>query len=207
MTTKKLTLTLSAAAAIGVLAAGGAAAFATVPTSGPEVKPAAATAPAPAADPVDAKIAKECVQADQHVPDPASWRPAARLDVDAQHGFLAIRNDKLAAVCVIENGHGTGIMGGVGTNHNYGKLTDRRPFDYLDAMNYPDGQTVQFGIATGDVAKVSLIGPDGSATPTVLKDGTFIAKTKFGEDSNQPTTNHVRATLANGSVVDGPFRA
>jgi len=93
----------------------------------------------------------------------------------------------------------------VSTRHTYTNLTAARPFDYLDSWN-EQTESVHFGIATGDVAKVSLVGPDGAQTPTVLTDGTFIAKTKVAEDSNQSTSNQVRATLSNGQVVTGPFR-
>ncbi|QUQ68658.1 hypothetical protein [Kutzneria sp. CA-103260] len=204
MTTKKLTLTLSVAAAAVAIAAGSAVAFAAIPSSAPTVNVAAGAADDHATG--DALIAKECVRNTQGIPNPASWRAGARYDLSAQLGFLVIRNDKQAAVCVIENGKAGSVMGGdVSTRHTYTNLTSARPFDYLSSWN-TDNESVHFGIATDNVAKVALVGPDGSQTPTVLKDGTFIAKTKFAEDSNQSTSNHVRATLDNGQVVTGPFR-
>ncbi|GAA3435956.1 hypothetical protein [Kutzneria kofuensis] len=200
MNTKKLTLSLAATAALGVLAVGGAVAFAAVPNTTVQAAGPQTVATG------DAKIAKECVAAGQDVPDPAGWRPGARIDVDAQHGFLVIRDDKNAAVCVIENGKGTGIMGGdIDSRHAYGNLTAARPFDYLSSMNYTT-ESIHFGIATKDVTGVSLVGPDHSVAAGIVKDGTFIVKTKFAEDSNQHTTNHVRATLGNGQVIAGPFR-
>ncbi|MFC0437115.1 hypothetical protein [Kutzneria buriramensis] len=200
MTTTKLTMALSAAAAIGLLAAGSGIALAADPGTGTTI---AATG--------DAKTAQECVQADGHVPDPTTWRPAARITVDARHGFLVIRNDKLAAICTVEDGHGTGIMGGVETRHVYGKLTAARPFDYLSSMNYLADKThpaesIHFGITTADVKSVSLVGPDKSVRDADVKDGTFVVRTPFGEDSDQATTNHVRVTLTNGQVITGPFR-
>jgi hypothetical protein len=194
MTTKKLTMALSAAAAIGLLAAGSGIALAANPVASTAV---AATG--------DAKTAQECVQADGTVPDPATWRPAAKITVDAHHGFLVIRNDKQAAICIVHDGHGTGIMGGVETRHVYGNLTAARPFDYLSSMNYP-GESIHFGITTGDVKSVSLVGPDNSVRAADVKDGAFVVRTPFAEDSNQPTTNHVRVTLTNGRTVTGPFR-
>lgn len=194
MTTKKLTMALSAAAAIGLLAAGSGIALASNSSTSTTI---AATG--------DAKTAQECLRADGTVPDPAAWRPAAKITVDAHHGFLAIRNDRQAAVCVVEDGHGTGILGGVGTQHGYGKLTAARPFDYLSSMNYP-GESIHFGIAAADVTSVSLVGPDNVVHKATVKDGTFIVRTPFAEDSNQPTTNHVRVTLTNGRTVTGPFR-
>jgi len=202
MTTKKLTLTLSVAAAAVALAAGGAVAFAAIPSTTVNVAAGAGDAHATG----DALVAKECVQNTQGLPEPASWRPGARYDLSAELGFLVIRNDKNAAVCVIEKGKAAGVMGGeVSTRHTYTNLTAARPFDYLDSWN-DQNESVHFGIATGDVAKVALVGPDGAQTPTVLKDGTFIAKTKVAEDSNQSTSNQVRAILGNGQVVTGPFR-
>jgi len=103
------------------------------------------------------------------------------------------------------DGHGTGIMGGVETRHVYGNLTAARPFDYLSSMNYP-GESIHFGITTGDVKSVSLVGPDNSVRAADVKDGAFVVRTPFAEDSNQPTTNHVRVTLTNGRTVTGPFR-
>ena len=207
MKNKKLTLSLSIAAAAAVIAVGGAVAFASVPGASPAaVGSQGSTQVAPPwAKSGDGKIAWDCVQAG-HVAEPASWRPGARIDIDAATGFLVIRNDKSAAVCVIENGKGVGIMGGdVSTTHVYGKLTAARPFDYLSSMNY-EHESVHFGIASKDVTAVSLVAPDKTVTPATLKDGTFIAKVKDGEDSSAPTTNHVRATLSTGKVIEGPFR-
>jgi hypothetical protein len=197
MTTKKLTLTLAATAAIGALAVGGAVAFAAVPgtTTGAQATQAATG---------DAKIMLECLAAGE-VANPGAWRPGARLNTDATHGFLVVRTDQNAAVCVVENGHGAGLMGGVIDNHNYGKLTAQRPFDYLTSMNYPH-ESVHFGISTQDVTGVSLVGPDGTQANAVVKDGTFAVLAKDGEDSDKPTTNHIRVTLANGQTVAGPFR-
>src|SRR5687767_9300405 len=98
MTKKKLTLSLSVTAVIGVLAAGGAVAFASIPGSGAVAAGDGAQAPAQpvvlASDPADVKITKECVLATRGVPDPGSWRPGAKLDLDAPRGFLVIRNDR-----------------------------------------------------------------------------------------------------------------
>jgi hypothetical protein len=197
MTTNKLTLALAATAAIGALTVGGAMAFAAVPgtATGAQVTSAATG---------DAKIMLECLAAGE-VANPGAWRPGARLNTDATHGFLVVRTDQNAAVCVVESDHGTGLMGGVIDNHNYGKLTAQRPFDYLTSMNYPH-QSVHFGISTSDVTGVSLVGPDGQQTAATVKDGTFAVLAKDGENSEDSTTNHIRATLANGQVIAGPFR-
>ncbi|HTI23461.1 MAG TPA: hypothetical protein VL652_20870 [Kutzneria sp.] len=199
MTTKKLTLALAATAAIGALAVGGAVAFAAAPGTATGTATQATQAATG-----DAKIMLECLAANE-VGNRGAWRPGARLNTDATHGFLVIRTDKNAAVCVVENDHGTGLMGGVIDNHDYGKLTAQRPFDYLTSMNYPH-QSVHFGISTSDVTGVSLVGPDGKSAAATVKDGTFAVLAKAGENSNEPTTNHIRATLANGQTVDGPFR-
>jgi hypothetical protein len=205
MTNKKLTMTVTVAAAVGALAIGGAVAYAAT-TSTPTPTSATSHLAITAADAGDVKITKECVNGTPGVPDPASWRPGARIDTGSGDGFLVIRDNGAAAVCVIEKGHGAGIMGGdVSSNHVYRNLTAQRPFDYLTSMNY-EKESIHFGIAADDVAGVALLGPDHSVTGGVVKDGTFIVKTKFVEDSNQSTTNHVRATLTNGQVVEGPFR-
>ena len=155
----------------------------------------------------DSQLVKECVQADHDVPTSGgSWRSGARIDLDSKNGFVAIRNDQFAAVCVIQNGKGVGIMGGdVSTGHVYANLTAARPFDYLGSMNYPD-ESIHFGIAADNVAAVSVVGPDNVELPATLRNGTFVVRSKIGENSDQTTTNYVRATMADGHVVGGPFR-
>jgi hypothetical protein len=199
MTTKKLTLTLAATAAIGALAVGGAVAFAAVPGTATGTGTQATQAASG-----DAKIMLECLAASE-AGNPGAWRPGARLNLGAKHGFLVIRTDKNAAACVVEDGHGTGLIGGVIDNHSYGKLTAQRPFDYLTSMNY-EHESVHFGISTQDVTGVSLVGKDGAQTAATVKDGTFVVLAKDGENSDEATTNSIRATLANGQTVAGPFR-
>jgi hypothetical protein len=164
---------------------------------------------AAAGSPGDVQLVDECIRAGRNEFPPGSWRAGARIDIDSENGFMVIRNDEYAAVCVLKNGKGTGTDPvGVNTRHVYGKLTTARPFDYLDSWNRgtPATESVHFGIAASDVTAVSLVGPDNSVTPAVVRDGTFLAKTKFAESSSQPMTNHIRATLKNGQVVEGPFR-
>jgi len=152
------------------------------------------------------QLVKECVRSTPNMPDPTSWRAGARYDLNSQLGFLVIRNSRTAAACVIENGKGTGVIGGPpDSTDRYAQLTPERPFDYLTSMNYPK-ESVHFGIATGDVIGLSLVGPDNSVSPGVVADGTFIVRDTIGENSGQPTTNYVRATLANGKTVQGPLR-
>jgi hypothetical protein len=203
MTTKKLTMSLAMTATLGMLAVGGAMAFAAVPGTNATVASGSQAVQSPLTG--DAKIAQDCLAASGDVPNRAGWRPGARINLDSAHGFLVIRNDKNAAVCVIEDGKGTGLMGGVIDNHGYGKLTAQRPFDYLTSMNY-EHQSVHFGIAADDVTGVTLVAPDKSEAAAVVKDGTFAVLAQDGEDSNKPTTNHIRVTLANGGVISGPFR-
>jgi hypothetical protein len=95
----------------------------------------------------------------------------------------------------------------VDLRHAYGNLTPARPFDYLSSWNftYLARGSVHFGIATSDVAAVSLIGPDGSVTPAVLRDGTFLAETKFAERKDRPT-GRIRVTLKNAQVLEDSFR-
>jgi len=201
MTTKKLTMALAATAAIGALAVGGAVAFAAAPGTGATTGTGTQVTTAATGD---AKIMLECLAANE-VGNRGAWRPGARLNTDAKHGFLVIRTDQNAAVCVVADGHGTGLIGGVIDNHDYGKLTAARPFDYLTSMNYQH-ESVHFGISTSDVTGVSLVGPDGKSVAATVKDGTFAVLAKDGENSDESTTNHIRATLANGQTVTGPFR-
>ncbi|GAA5156790.1 hypothetical protein [Amycolatopsis dongchuanensis] len=191
---------LAAAAAVVVLAVGLAVALPRLGDHGDTV---------PATSPEDARLVDECVQAAHGVLPPGRWRAGARIDVDAENGFLAIRDDQYAAVCVLKNDKGVRLTPNeVSTRRVYGNLTAARPFDYLDSENfdYPITESIHFGIATSDVTAVSLVGPDNSVTPGIVRDGTFAVRTKFPESSGEPTTNHVRATLKNGQVVVGSFR-
>ncbi|MFD2418334.1 hypothetical protein [Amycolatopsis pigmentata] len=197
------------AAAIGALAVNGAVASASIADSGSAVNlAAAASAARPAAQDPDTEITKECVQASPDLPDPPSWRPGVRFDLDAQNGFLVIRNDQYARVCVVKDGKGT-FTYSVNERHVYGNLTAERPFDYLSSYNfdYPATESVHFGIVTNDVTAVSLVGPDKSVTPAVVRDGTFYAKSNFPESPYVSTTNYVRTTLKDGRVIEGPFRS
>jgi hypothetical protein len=208
MTTNKLTLCLAAAVAIGALAVNGAAAGASVVNAGTVVKlAAAASAARSAAGDSDAELTKECVQVSPDLPDPASWRPGVRFDLDPENGFLVIRNDQYARICVVEGGKGA-FTYPVDERHVYGNLTAARPFGYLSSYNfdYPATESVHFGIATSDVTAVSLIGPDNSVTPAVVRDGTFFVKGE-PESPYVSTTNSIRATLKNGQVIEGPFRS
>ena len=153
-----------------------------------------------------AQLVRECVRSARNMPDPTSWRAGARYDLSPQLGFLVIRNSRTAAACVIENGKASGVVGGPpDATDRYAALTPERPFDYLTSMNYTK-ESVHFGITTDDVVAVSLIGPDNSVSTAVVADGTFIVRDNIGENSNQPSTNYVRATLANGQTVQGPLR-
>jgi hypothetical protein len=153
-----------------------------------------------------AQLVKECVRSARNMPDPTSWRAGARYDLNSQLGFLVIRNSRTAAACVIENGKASGVVGGPpDATDLYAALTPERPFDYLTSMNYPK-ESVHFGVATDDVVAVSLVGPDSSVSPGVVRDGTFIVRDDVPENSGQPSTNYVRATLNNGHTVQGTLR-
>lgn len=154
----------------------------------------------------DAQVVEQCVQAGGDTLDPGTWRAGARLDLDSSRSYLVIRTDTAAAVCIITSGQGTGLVGGIARNDPYSELTAARPFDYLMSDNLAT-ESIHFGITAGDVATVSLIGPDNSSSPGVVRDGTFIVRTKIAEDSSRPTTNHLSATLANGHTVQGPLRS
>jgi hypothetical protein len=210
-------LPVSVAAAVAVLIVGGVVIYGPLRDSGPAGSGSAHVVPP--ADPADVKQAKDCVQATIASgvawPDPDSWRPAAKIDTDTPNGFLVIRNDKAAAVCLVNNGTTSGIMAADGAwvagraRHSYANLTAARPFDYFSAWNRdsPTGvsQSIQFGIATDDVIAVSLVGSDNTVTPAVLRDGTFAAKINNGEYCGASNSNRVLATLSNGQVIEGPL--
>lgn len=208
-------LPVSVAAAVGVLVVGGVLMFGPLRDSGPVGSGSRHVVPA--ADPADVKLAKDCVQATIASgvawPDPDSWRPGAKLDTDTPRGFLVIRNDKAAAVCMVSGGTTSGILAADGAwvegraRHNYANLTATRPFDYFSGWNEssPSYQSIQFGIATDDVIAVSLVGQNNSETPAVLRDGTFAAKIENREYCGPSTSNQVRATLGNGQIIEGPL--
>lgn len=153
----------------------------------------------------DAQLVKQCLQAGDTVPDGETWRAGARLDLDPDHGYLMVRSDTAAGVCVIENGRGAGLIGSEAFDGRYGRLTAARPFDYLTSDNL-DTESIHFGIVAGNVVTLSLFSPDNVTTPGVVRDGTFIVRTKIPEQSQQPTTNYVKVTLADGRTVTGPLR-
>ncbi|MFC0437117.1 hypothetical protein [Kutzneria buriramensis] len=160
----------------------------------------------------DAQIALQCAHADGGLPDPTSWRPAARIDVDATDSFLVIRNTVSAAVCAIETGQRVGVMGGPTTRADYSKLTAAHPYLYFDSMNYPAAanhpqESIHFGIVASNVKSLELLGPDNSVRQAIVQDGVFIVRTSIPEDSNQPNTNSVRVTLNTGQVLVGPLRS
>ncbi|MEO6086359.1 MAG: hypothetical protein ABIQ18_24920 [Umezawaea sp.] len=215
---RSLVLPLSAAAvAVGVLAGG-------VLVFGPAGAPDRVL---PAADPADVRLTQDCVNATiasgVEVPDPESWRPAVKIDLD-DDGFqwsegLVIRTDKAAAVCLV-SGRATGGITGPDTadlegrsRHNYANLTAARPFDGFNAWNIPSGGSIQFGIATDDVVAVSVVREGTVVASALLHDGTFAVKIDSGEmcgrsvePGGQPVaSNLIRATLRDGQVIEGPL--
>ncbi len=185
---------LVAAAAVIVLAAG-------VVFTLPALRGGATAAAGP-----DQQLVNDCIQSPYADLPSGSWRIGARLKYSDSDTYVMIRTDVYAAVCVVTDGKASGIMGGVSTRHTYSNLTASRPWDYNTSYNFTN-ESVHFGIAANNVAKVSLIGPDNAEIPAVLKDGTFIVRTKFAEDSSNYNTNHVKATLDSGQVIEGPFRS
>jgi hypothetical protein len=211
---------LMAAAAVGVLAVGAAVVFGPV-RDGVSVdtgsqSPGQAVQPvAPTPDPAEVKLVKDCVNATlaygTAVPDRDSWRPAAKIDTDTPHGFLVIRNDKAAAVCVINDGKATGMMGAdvetmAGRRIGYAKLTAEHPFNCFTGVSGLGEPTYLFGIVTNDVTAVSLLGPDESMHPATVHDGTFAVKIDDGGRVPRNVDYRVRASLKNGHVIDAPLK-
>ncbi|MCS7483544.1 hypothetical protein ACFFQW_10805 [Umezawaea endophytica] len=221
-------LPLVAAAAVGTLVVGGVLVFG---QAGPSERVV------PAADPADARLARDCVDATiaagVDVPDPGDWVPAVKIEAGtaADNGavwpeFLVVRTDAAAAICLV-SGQATGGMTGADVatmegrgRHGYATLTAARPFDYIDAWNFHDGTSIQFGIASADVVSVSVVRQDGTETPALLRDGTFAVKIDRGELCGTPPdfatsaedsvvspagSNVLRVTLSGGQVVEGPL--
>lgn len=209
---RSVTVPLSVAAAVGVLVAGGALVF------GPHGAPGRV---APAADPAEARLAQDCVNATiadgVDVPDRESWQPGVRMNAGGRQDFLVIRTDRAAAVCSIYDDKTSGVSGpdvagmsGRG-KHSYANLTAERPFDYFTAWNFPDGGSIQFGIATDDVVAVSVVRQGKPAAPAVLYNGTFAVRIDEGEMCGRPAypegppvaSNQLRVTLEDGQVIEG----
>ncbi|WP_431879415.1 hypothetical protein [Amycolatopsis sacchari] len=190
---------LAAAAAVVVLAVGLAVALPRLGDHGDTVNAGASW---------ETRVIHECIEISHSWIQPEGWRAGARIDLDPETSYLVIRNDEYAAVCGVRNGKVLGLLQPpeIDGRHRYSKLTAARPFDYLISEPRSNADYIHFGIATSDVTAVSLVGPDNSVTPAVLRDGTFAVRSKFPESSGEPTTNHVRATLKNGQVVVGSFR-
>ncbi|MBE8517394.1 hypothetical protein ILP97_07725 [Amycolatopsis sp. H6(2020)] len=219
---RKLGTPLTVAAAVGVLAVGATVVSgpardtgrgsAAVPVgTGSESRPQARPVP----DPGDVKLVRDCVNATvadgYAVPDRDSWRPAAKIDTDTPHGFLVIRNDTSAAVCIIDDGKAVGMMGAdvegmAGRRYGYAKLTAERPVNCFTGLSGPDEPTYEFGIVTDDVTAVSLLGPDNSVRPATLRDGTFAVKIE--RDARDPvhSSDRARMTMKNGHVLEVPLR-
>lgn len=160
----------------------------------------------------DARLVEQCIEVSHSSLRPGDWRAGARIDLPSGRDFLVIRNDTYAAVCGIDGGRILGLaeVPGKGTTApTYEQLSAARPFDLIDRspwpLQSPDTGTVYFGIATSDVIAVSIIGPDNSVTPAVLRDGTFAATNRYG-GVNGTTLNRVRVTFKDGQVTERSFR-
>ncbi|WP_328604528.1 hypothetical protein OG943_31385 [Amycolatopsis sp. NBC_00345] len=208
---------LAVAAVVGVLAVGAVVAFGPGHEAGPNptaIPAGAGSLPQPAPDPADVKLVKDCVDATlgygYAVPAPGSWRPAAKIDADTSHGFMVIRNDISAAVCVIDGDKSPGIMGAdsdemAGRRFGYAKLTAKLPFNSFTGIGGLHEPTFEFGIVTTEVAAVSVVGPDGSVFPATVRDGTFAVKINDGRGGVR-TEYRARMTMKNGNVIEAPLK-
>ncbi|MEV5721579.1 hypothetical protein AB0L41_47650 [Amycolatopsis mediterranei] len=216
---RKLGTPLTVASAVGVLAVGATVLFGPVHESSPGniATPAGTGSESraqskPVLDAGKMKLVRDCVSATiaygYAVPDRDSWRPAAEIDRDTRHGFLVIRNDTSAAVCVIDDGVAVGMMGAdvdgmTGKRYGYAKLTPERPFNCFTGVTGLDEPTFEFGIVTNDVSAVSLVGPDNSVHPATMRDGTFAAK--INRDARDHGSYRARMTMKNGHVLEAPL--
>ncbi|WP_037309491.1 hypothetical protein [Amycolatopsis orientalis] len=213
---KKVGKPLAVAAVVVGLAAGAAVVFAPVRDAGPSSVPAPAGpgSGSPArhmpSSPEDVELARECI-ADPisyglAVPEPDSWWPAVKIDTDTPQGFLVIRNEKAAAVCILSGGKvrmmGADVEEMAGRRGGYAKLTPEFPCHEFTSIGGGGGPTSLFGIASDDVTAVSLVGPDNSTIPASLRDGTFAVTVNDARVNDPHGGFRYRATLKNGHVID-----
>lgn len=188
-----------------------------------DVSPESTRVPAGAkSDTGDARLLKGCLDSAPsfgvELPDRGSWRSTLNVEQDAQRGYLVIRNASLAAVCVFHRSQGPGLADRISGlmvtddrdwthgREGYAYLNATRPICGFTSVTNPYRPSVVFGVATPDVAKVEMYGPDDSMTPAVVKDGTFVVKFVEGGSPRDDYSRKFRVTMRDGSVHDFPGR-
>lgn len=213
---RKLGLPLAVAAGVGGLALGAALVFSPVHDASPGVTRVPVGAKLGTSD---ARALKACLDSSPSfgvaLSDPGSWRSTLRVDQDAERGYLVIRNASLAAVCVLDHGQGSDRNSGLMVTDNrdwvhgresYAFLNAARPICGFSSVVNPRQPSVVFGVASPDVAKVELYGPDDAMTPALLKDGTFVVKFVEGDSPHDDYSRKFRVTMRDGQVRDVPGR-
>ncbi|WP_116200673.1 hypothetical protein [Amycolatopsis circi] len=216
---RKLGFPLAVASGVGALALGATMVFSPVHDASPELTRVPAGAKP---DTGDARLLKACLDSAPAfgvaLPDRGSWRSTLKIDQDAERGYLVIRNASLAAVCVLYHGQGSGLYdqnsglmvtdakNWIHGRESYAYLNATRPICGFTSVTNPHRPSVVFGVATPDVAKVELYGPDDSMTPALLNDGTFVVKFVEGGSPLDDYSRKFRVTMRDGSVHDFPGR-
>lgn len=216
---RKPGLPLAVAAGVGALALSTTMVFSPVQDASPEVTRV------PAGAVPDAEVAKEIKECLDGAPsfgitlhDLGNWRFTLKVDQDAERSYLVFRNAALAGVCVLSRpgipgpyGEYSGLMVTDARDWNHGRegyafLSATRPVCSFTSVVGRYQSSVVFGVASPDVAKVELYGPDNSLIPAVLNDGTFVVKFVEGGSPRDDYSRKFRVTMRDGQVHDFPGR-
>ncbi|GAA1034585.1 MULTISPECIES: hypothetical protein [Amycolatopsis] len=216
---RRLGLPLAVASGVGALALGATLVFSPVHDAGTDLTRVPAGAKPDAGD---AQLFKACLDSAPDLgvslADPDSLRLTLKVDQGAERSYLVGRNATLAAVCVLRDGQNAGpyrpYSGLMVTDdrdwthgrEGYAYLSATRPICGFASATNAYRPSVVFGVATPDVAKVEMYGPDDSMTPAVLKDGIFVVKFVEGGSPRDDYSRKFRVTMRDGSVHDFPGR-
>ncbi|MBB1156845.1 hypothetical protein [Amycolatopsis dendrobii] len=212
-------LPLAVAAGVGALALGATLVFSPVHDASSDLTRLPAGAKPDAGD---ARLFKSCLDSAPSfgvtLPDRDTWRATLKVDQDAQRGYLVIRNASLAAVCILYRSQASvgydrnsGLMVTDTRNWTHGRegyasLSATRPICGFTSIVNPYEPSVVFGVASPDVAKVELYGPDDLLIPALLNDGTFVVKFVEGSSPRDDYSRKFRVTMRDGQVHDFPGR-
>ncbi|MGW4396159.1 hypothetical protein ACWEHA_12790 [Amycolatopsis nivea] len=213
---RKLGLPLAVAAGVGGLALGATLVFSPVHDVSSDVTRVPVGAKADAGD---VPRLKACLDSSPSfgaaLSDRGSWRSTLKIDQNAERGYLVIRNASLAAVCALQHSQGfdrndgltvTDARDWIHGRESYAFLSAARPICGFTSVVNPGQPSVVFGVASPDVAKVELYGPDDSMIPALLNDGTFVAKFVEGDSPHDDYSRKFRVTMRDGEVRDVPGR-
>ena len=216
---RRLGLPLAVAGGVGALALGATLVFSPVHDASSDLTRLPA-----GAKPADsgAQQLKACIDRSPSfgsgLPDPGSYRLTLKIDQDAARSYLVFRNATLAGVCVLyhpgQPGPPVQYSGMMVTDNKdwihgregYAYLSATRPICGFSSVTNPGRPSVVFGVASPDVAKVELYGPDDVLIPASLNDGTFVVKFVEGRSPRDDYSRKFRVTMRDGQVHDFPGR-